>query len=613
MRRDVRSILGYAAAFFAATAAAIFWTRYSGGLALFWPGTAIAATLFLSLPYRLWAMPAVIVLVLSTIATAVFGFGPGPAIPLAFVNIGEAALTAFLLRKVRPQGDYITSGSGFSALIAFAGLAAPIAMSLPGGFIAWHAVGGTWLSHAGAWIVGHGLGAMLVMPLVLLLAADTKTDGTTDKSFHPFTKRSAEFVAVMALIAAISAATIFQTSYPLLFLPIVPVVLASYRFGRMGAAVGVLVVTVAAAISLAIDVGHFAALNLTIAGKALFLQFYLAVLLLIALPLAIALDQRERLVNDIVQREALQRLISDHSDDALLHLDRNGLIRFASPASKELSGLDDLDGKPISAFFGAFDREVIDEALSDARTAPGTTRIIERSVTRGHATLWLEAKIRSVYSAGAVGSFVVTIRDVTARKLDELQATREARTDALTGLPNRRAFLDVLEDQLAHAHEAPFALALIDLDHFKRVNDTYGHDTGDVVLKKIAGLMREHTTRRCFFARLGGEEFGMIVMRDAVEDAPEICEHLRQAIADKRIADQDGRAFSVTASIGVARIAETCSPSMAMNSADGPLYAAKAAGRNMVRLAQREGHWTNTDSTASLTRPERQELGVAAR
>ena len=125
--------------------------------------------------------------------------------------------------------------------------------------------------------------------------------------------------------------------------------------------------------------------------------------------------------------------------------------------------------------------------------------------------------------------------------------------------------------------------------------------------------MREHTTRRCFFARLGGEEFGMIVMRDAVEDAPEICEHLRQAIADKRMADQDGRAFSVTASIGVARIAETCSPSMAMNSADGPLYAAKAAGRNTVRLAQREGHWTNTDSTASLARPERQELGVAAR
>ena len=613
MKREVRSILGYAAVFFAATAAAIFWTRYNGGLALFWPGTAIAATLFLSLPYRAWAMPAVILISLSTIATAVFGFGPAPAFPLAIVNVGEATLTAFLLRKVRPQADYISSGAGFSALIAIAGLAAPLASSSLGGLIAWKVVGGQWLSHVGAWIVGHGLGAMLVMPLVLLLAADAKADGAQERSFNRFGKRKAEFLIVMALIAVVSASTIFQTRYPLSFLPIVPVVLASYRFGRMGAAVGVLVVTVTAAISLAIDVGHFAALDLTIGGKALFLQFYLAVLLLIALPLAIALDQRARLTDDITRREALQRLISDHSDDALLHLDRNGLIRFASPASKRLSGLDDLDGEPISAFFGAFDREMIDDALAAARTAPGRTQIIERSVTRGHATLWLEAKIRSVYSAGAAGSFVVTIRDVTARKLEELQAAREARTDALTGLPNRRAFLDVLEGQLAHARKTPFALALIDLDHFKHVNDTYGHDTGDIVLRKIAGLMREYSNGRCFFARLGGEEFGMIVMGDDVENASEICEDLRQSIADRRMVDQDGRTFGVTASIGVARIAENCSPSMAMNSADGPLYAAKAAGRNMVRLAQREGHWTTSETSASPSRPERQDMGVAAR
>ena len=117
MRREVQSIVGYAAAFFAATTATIFWTRYSGGLALFWPGTAIAAALFLTLPYRKWAVPAGILLVLSTIATAFFGFGPGPALPLAFVNIGEALLTAHLLRKFRPQGDYVTSGPGILALI----------------------------------------------------------------------------------------------------------------------------------------------------------------------------------------------------------------------------------------------------------------------------------------------------------------------------------------------------------------------------------------------------------------------------------------------------------------------------------------------------------------
>ncbi|MEC7399378.1 MAG: MASE1 domain-containing protein, partial [Pseudomonadota bacterium] len=147
MRRDIQSIVGYAAAFFAATTATIFWTRYSGGLALFWPGTAIAAALFLTLPYRKWAMPACILIVLSTIATTFFGFGPGPALPLAFVNIGEALLTAHLLRKFRPQGDYVTSGPGILALIGIVGFAGPIAMSLLGSFIAWQAVGGVWLLH----------------------------------------------------------------------------------------------------------------------------------------------------------------------------------------------------------------------------------------------------------------------------------------------------------------------------------------------------------------------------------------------------------------------------------------------------------------------------------
>ena len=612
MNRDIRSVAGYAAVFFVATIATIAWTRYSGGLALFWPGTAIAAALFLSLPYRNWPIPAGILLILSSIATAVFGFGPAPAVPLAFVNIGEALLTAFLLRKLRPEGDYVASGPGFMMLIVCAGLVAPIAMSFAGGFIAWQTVGGTWLMHIFAWIVGHGLGSLLVMPLVLMIAAEARIDGQSPNVLNFSPRRSAEFLLVMALIAGVSVAVIFQVKYPLLFLPMVPVVLASYRFGRVGGTVGVLVVTVVGAASLALEIGHFASLALTMAGKALFLQFYLAVQLLIALPLAIALDQRERLVADIVQREALQRLISDHSDDALLHLDRDGLIQFASPASRDLSSLDRLEGESLSAFFGAFDREFVEQALSQARTSPGSTRIIERSVTRGHATLWLEAKIRAVYSAGTVRSFVVTIRDVTARKLDELQAAREARTDALTGLPNRRAFLDMLEEQLVHAREAPFALALIDLDHFKRINDTYGHDAGDVVLKKIAGLMREHTSRTCFFARVGGEEFAMVVTRDKAAAAPALCEHLREAIAQKRMADQDGRPLSVTASIGVARIAENCSASIAMNLADGPLYAAKAAGRDTVRAAEQEGQWPDADIAPMRSGSELREGGLAA-
>ncbi|WP_366524109.1 SulP family inorganic anion transporter, partial [uncultured Hyphomonas sp.] len=207
----------------------------------------IAAALFLTLPYRKWAVPAGILLVLSTIATAFFGFGPGPALPLAFVNVSEALLTAHLLRKFRPQGDYVTSGPGILALIGIAGFAVPITLSLFGSFIAWRAVGGEWWLHTMAWIVGHGLGAMLVMPLVLLISGYARSDGAPDMSLRLSPRRTVEFIFVLALIAGISTATIFQTGFPLLFLPMVPVVLASYRFGRLGATVGVLVVTVVAA------------------------------------------------------------------------------------------------------------------------------------------------------------------------------------------------------------------------------------------------------------------------------------------------------------------------------------------------------------------------------
>ncbi|HBM05233.1 MAG TPA: sensor domain-containing diguanylate cyclase, partial [Erythrobacter sp.] len=91
-------------------------------------------------------------------------------------------------------------------------------------------------------------------------------------------------------------------------------------------------------------------------------------------------------------------------------------------------------------FFSEFDRKKVDRALDKASRHPGRTEILERSVGRGGKTRWLEAKLRAVETSGRkVCGFVVTIRDITARKLEELEMTREARTDTLTGLPNRRA------------------------------------------------------------------------------------------------------------------------------------------------------------------------------
>jgi diguanylate cyclase (GGDEF)-like protein len=166
----------------------------------------------------------------------------------------------------------------------------------------------------------------------------------------------------------------------------------------------------------------------------------------------------------------------------------------------------------------------------------------------------------------------------------------------LTGLPNRRALLGVLEEQLEFADERPFGFALIDLDHFKAINDSHGHAVGDKVLQQVAGIMRDSASDDCFFARIGGEEFGLVAVGSAVDNMAIICERLRLAILRNVMTDNDGGHFNVTASIGIARISERCSSSMAMQAADGPLYSAKAAGRNCLRFAQHMGHFVPADT-----------------
>ncbi|HAB06805.1 MAG TPA: hypothetical protein DCE35_16315, partial [Alcanivorax sp.] len=106
--------------------------------------------------------------------------------------------------------------------------------------------------------------------------------------------------------------------------------------------------------------------------------------------------------------------------------------------------------------------------------------------------------------------------------------------------PNRRAFLDILERRLDVADQEPFGLAFVDLDHFKQVNDTHGHAIGDKVLSEVGAIMNGMASDTFFFARLGGEEFAIIVKRPLAEAAADICERLRLAIEKHPMADSDG-------------------------------------------------------------------------
>ena len=175
------------------------------------------------------------------------------------------------------------------------------------------------------------------------------------------------------------------------------------------------------------------------------------------------------------------------------------------------------------------------------------------------------------------------------RQLEEISAR-----DALTGLYNRRYFSDRLEQEFhrGQRHQRPVSLIMVDIDHFKRVNDTYGHLVGDTVLKGVATLLLDQTRTIDIAGRYGGEEFALVLPETPLADAQRVAERLRERVAATvlhRIKKEglEDEPLHCTVSLGVASFAGTGydSPAAFLHAADTALYAAKNAGRNRVETA----------------------------
>lgn len=157
----------------------------------------------------------------------------------------------------------------------------------------------------------------------------------------------------------------------------------------------------------------------------------------------------------------------------------------------------------------------------------------------------------------------------------------ESHTDPLTGLANRRAFDGELSRRMAQYHRqgTPLSLLIIDIDHFKSVNDTYGHQTGDAILKGLAEVLTETARQMDVVARIGGDEFAVILSGCDVAEASTSAERRRNAIANRTIT-YDGVDHHVTASVGLAGALPDDVPLSLIKRTDAALYAAKEAGRN---------------------------------
>lgn len=214
----------------------------------------------------------------------------------------------------------------------------------------------------------------------------------------------------------------------------------------------------------------------------------------------------------------------------------------------------------------------------------GTYEADEQFRTRTGELIPVVVTSRPLMEEGQVTGVVTVFRDISERKEHERRLEDLATTDPLTGLSNRRAFLERLSEELQLIHRLQHAstLLMIDFDHFKAINDRYGHHAGDQVLKHFAQIARDCLRQTDMLGRMGGEEFSILLPGTNLDGASHLAEMLRERM-ETSPTSLDGGEIAMTLSIGLTALTtHDHSPSDVLNRADKALYQAKEQGRNQV-------------------------------
>ena len=313
---------------------------------------------------------------------------------------------------------------------------------------------------------------------------------------------------------------------------------------------------------------------------------------------------------DITERKLAEIQLSEEKEkaqvtlqsigDAVITTDAAGCVEYLNPVAEDLTGWTSAEaaGRPVTEVFHVLREQSRQPAESPILRCLGEGSIVEIDepsllVNRRGQEVSIQDSAAPIRDRnGAVIGAVMVFHDVSQERRLQRALVYQATHDQLTGLINRREFENRLSAALDSARAEPpqrHVLLYLDLDQFKVVNDTCGHEAGDRLLRQITSLLQRRIRASDILARLGGDEFGVLLADWTLDGASRIADGLRQEIRDFRFLWQD-RVMRVGVSIGLAEIdggAETVAA--LMSAADVACYSAKDAGRNRVQIYQ-QGH-----------------------